>query len=258
VAVDLAVVALLLIATLHGWRRGLLAQAIGLGGVVAVWLVAPRLVAPVRAWLLEHGQPAGLALELTSLAVAVGVVLALVWLAGTMIPDAARSLSPGLGRLDRGLGAGLGLARGGLLIWLLLATAAWAEQALVEAVPPLRQPLRESQSVAAARTWNVWRLIDRRRLEALRRQLADAAAPRVETPKLLLELSQDEGLRDAAAAGAVEALLRDPRVVALLLDEDALPPAPAAAPAAAPGAPASPALARPTQARPGRPAPPTP
>ena len=43
-ALDVGVAVVLMLGTLHGWRKGLLAQLLGLGTLVAVWMAAPRLV----------------------------------------------------------------------------------------------------------------------------------------------------------------------------------------------------------------------
>lgn len=217
---DLAFLAVVALAVLRGWWRGLLAQLLGLGGLVAVWLLAPRLVGPVRAWLLAHGQEAGVRLELVSLGLAVGAVLGVSWLLATVVPDALRAWSRSAGQADRALGAALGAVRGVLFAALLLATMAWAERALTETVPQLRDPMRESHAIAAARTWNVWRLVDPDRLEDLRRALAARIARVEDASPLVLSILTDPGLQHAATLSDRRTLLADPRVVQALSTPD--------------------------------------
>ena len=217
-ALDLAVVLLLLLAVIHGWSRGLIAQALGLAGLVAVWWGSPRLVGPIRAWLAGHGQAAGLPLELISLALAVGCVVAVTWLLMSIVPSAVRNMSESAGQADRALGAAAGAVRGAVILWMLFATLAWAEPTLTRGVPALRSPMRDSHAVAAARNWNIWRLIDVDRLDDLRRSLAHGARGHDAAPPLLLEVLADGRLRDATRRGDDALLLADPRVVAVLAD----------------------------------------
>lgn len=216
--VDLAALVVVALAVLRGWWRGLLAQLFGLAGLVALLLVVPRMVGPIRAWLLAHGQSAGLGLEVSCLAIAVGSVLGATWLASTIIPDAVRSWSESAGQADRALGAALGGVRGVLAAALLLLTVAWAERPLTERIPALREPLRTSHVVAAARNWNVWRLVDPERLDDLRRALASGAQATADASPLALSIFADPGLQHAARVGDRRTLLADPRVVAALVD----------------------------------------
>lgn len=217
-ALDVGVVVVLALGMLHGWRKGLLAQILGLGTLVAVWMVAPRLVPILRSWLLQHGQSPGLALELGCVVVAVGVVLVLSFALVSVIPEAVHNWSRTALAMDRGLGAAAGLVRGLILTWLLLATASYAEPSLVRVIPALREPMRQSNALAAARTWNVWQLIDPSHLHALRTRLARGWSPDERAPLLLRQTLADPALREAASDPTGSGLLQDPRIIALLQD----------------------------------------
>ncbi|MEY3013102.1 MAG: Colicin production protein [Pseudomonadota bacterium] len=215
---DVAVLAIIALSVLRGWWRGLLAQLLGLGGLVAVWLLAPRLVAPIRLWLLAHGQPAGMFVEGVSLLLAVGTVLGAAWLLATIIPDAVRRWSESAGDADRAFGAALGGVRGVLFAAMLLATVAWAEPVLSQQIPSLREPLRDSHAVTAARTWNIWRLVDPDRLESLRKALAARATWPSDLSPMTLSILRDPSLQRAAVVRDHRTLLADPRVVAVIIE----------------------------------------
>ncbi len=219
-ALDVAVVVLLALGTLHGWRKGLLAQLLGLGTLIAIWLGAPRLVPILRAWLLAHGQTPGLALELGCVVVAVGLVLLVSFALVSVIPEAVHNWSRTALAMDRGFGAAAGLLRGLILTWLLLATASYAEPSLVRAIPALREPMRQSSALAAARTWNVWQLIDPTQLHALRTRLARGWSPDERAPLLLRQTLADPELQRSAADPTGSGLLQDPRILALLQDPE--------------------------------------
>lgn len=219
-ALDVGVLLVLALGTVHGWRKGLLAQLLGLGTLIAVWIAAPRLVPILRAWLLHHGQTPGLALELGCVVVAVGLVLIVCFALVSVIPEAVHNWSRTALAMDRGLGAAAGLLRGLILTWLLLATASYAEPSLVRAVPALREPMRQSSALAVARTWNVWQLVDPSHLHALRTRLARGWSPDERAPLLLRQTLADPALRNAAADPTGSDLLLDPRILELLQDRE--------------------------------------
>ncbi len=217
-AIDLAAALLLLIGVVHGWRSGMMAQVLGALTLLAVWLLAPRIVPPLRAWLLAHGQSPGVGLEFGCLGAAVALVLLAAFLIISVVPAAIRSWSERAAGIDRGLGALLGALRALLLLWLLLATTAWAEPVLVRQVPDLRAPLRDSHAIATARTYNVWRLVELDALQSLRLRLARGWQPDERAPMALRVVMADARLQGAARAGDLRELLADRRVAALLAD----------------------------------------
>ncbi len=217
-AIDLAAVILLLLGVIHGWRSGMMAQVLGGLTLLAVWLLAPRIVPPLRAWLLAHDQTPGVGLEFGCLGAAVALVLMAAFLIISVIPAAVRSWSERAAGIDRGLGALVGALRAVLLLWLLLATTAWAEPVLVRQVPELRAPLRDSQAIATARTYNVWRLVELDALQSLRLRLARGWQPDERAPMALRVVMADVRLQAAARAGDLRELLADRRVAALLAD----------------------------------------
>jgi S1-C subfamily serine protease len=139
--VDLAVVGIVILAAVFGWRSGALPQVLGLAGA-AVGVAVVILVVPAAAGILDHFDPPvraffafGGAFLVVGVAEAVGSTL------GTSMRD--RLGGRVANRVDAGLGSLFGIAQAFVLAWLvggLLATG------------PVPSLAREAQRSLAMRT----------------------------------------------------------------------------------------------------------
>lgn len=131
--VDGVAVAILAVATLRGALRGLMREALSIGGLAAAVIVVRMGTAAGAAWLVEvtKGQVgAGAAPWIVGIVLAIAVLAAAVWI-GRMLRSRARAA--GLGWFDNACGGLLGLVEGGLvaIVLLLLVTAAIGRDASV-------------------------------------------------------------------------------------------------------------------------------
>lgn len=114
--VDLALLAVLFLSTALGLWRGLVYEVISVAGWVAAFVVAQAYAAPVGLWLPVEGfspplrLAAGFVLVFMGTAFAAGLVA---WIVKKLVE------SVGLRPVDRILGAGFGLFRGGVLLLAL-------------------------------------------------------------------------------------------------------------------------------------------
>ncbi len=143
-SLDLACLALVLLAAVAGAVLGAISQAGQLAAVAAGWLGA-RLLAPELAPLLAGRVPAFAAQPLASVLAFAGCAVAGTLLVRAFLGVAARRG----GGADRGLGALLGAAKAALVLWVALsALAAWGKPF---GLGRLRLDPRGSELVAAAR-----------------------------------------------------------------------------------------------------------
>ncbi len=124
-AFDYAVLAVIGLSALRGAWRGLLSEVFGLIGWIAAFFIACRCVGLVVPYIPAN-WPGG---ELTQWLVAfVAIVVGVVLVAGVANALLARLVEvSGLGGVDRSLGLMFGLARGVLLVLLLVAFAGLTE-----------------------------------------------------------------------------------------------------------------------------------
>lgn len=231
---DLVVLGLLLVASLLGAASGALRQVLQLGGVLAGWMAARHLSAPVARGL-EKALPEVLARPAAAALLFAGT-FALATLAGGMVLR-ARGLSRAVhGPADRALGALLGGTKGALAAWVLLSALALAGGP----VGPgrLRVDPRGSEFAGLAGEHNLLVRVDpvaARKLERLAAVLRDPG--RVAGDEEARRLLADPRIRSLAApeddaagrAERAERLANDPELRALvdrLLEREGALPAP--------------------------------
>jgi membrane protein required for colicin V production len=164
VTLDLAVLAALAIAALSGAMSGALRQLVQLLAVVAGWVAARQLAAPVADGLAKTVSPL-LARGAASSLLFLGV-FALVSLVGAAILKGTGVSRAVRGPADRGAGALLGGAKGGAIAWVLLSALAVAGSAAPRWLPI--EP-RTSQFAALAGAHNLLARVAPRQLEAIER-----------------------------------------------------------------------------------------
>jgi membrane protein required for colicin V production len=114
--VDLALLAVLFLSTVLGLWRGLVYEVISVAGWVAAFVLAQAYAEPAGLWLPGEGfspslrMAAGFVLVFIGAAFAAGLVA---WVVKKLVE------SVGLRPVDRILGAGFGLVRGGVLLLAL-------------------------------------------------------------------------------------------------------------------------------------------
>jgi membrane protein required for colicin V production len=193
-ALDLAVLGLLLVAALAGAMSGALKQLLGMVGVVAGWAAA-RFVAPLALrHLLARPPSASARAAAAVLAFVAGAVVATLLARALLRSVQGRDGRPG--PLDRAGGALLGGAKAGLVAWVFLSVLALLGGRIT--LGPLRVDGRGSDFAAVAARHDLLELTDPRAARALR-QLVEAA----QNPKARERLERDPETRK---------LLSDPRV----------------------------------------------
>lgn len=222
---DLAVLAVLVAATLGGAATGALRQVVQLAAVAVGWLAA-RHLGPAVAEGFARTVPRFLARPAASTLLFVGGA-ALAGFAGRALLRARGIAGAVRGPQDRGAGALLGGAKGGLVVWVLLSAATLAG---AFRVGPLHVDPATSDFAGFAHAHNLLARFDPEKARTLERLLRLARDPleaaRLERDpdarRLLadprvrsLTLSDGGGPADAGAADT-ERLLADPEVAELL------------------------------------------
>jgi membrane protein required for colicin V production len=222
VTLDLAALALLLVAALLGARSGALKQVVSLaaaaGGVVAARAFSPAVAEGLARTVSPLARVAAPALLFLG-CFALGSLLGGAVLRWTGVARVVR------GPADRGAGALLGGAKGGLALWVLLSALALAGDALPG---PVAAAARESDFAGLARDHNLVVRLDpdaARRLEraldaARRAHAAGALARDPDSARLLEQLGALDGALPAAAAGEPAPL--DPEAAARVLADPEL------------------------------------
>lgn len=205
-ALDLIFLSILLAMVAFGAWRGAMASAVGLvallAGYVGAIFAATRLADPIAAWLVV---PA-----LVAPAVAGTLGFAVVWLVASAAGDLAiawdanRVEDSGRGGLDRALGGGVGLLRGGLVVVLLAVLASWLDAARdLGAVEGLASMPDASDSSAVAASGAV--------VESLvTSALSEAGPAGVMAARITAH--------PAESLGNVQSLLEDPRLTQIFED----------------------------------------
>lgn len=219
--IDLAVLGFLAVTALLGAASGALRQVVSLVAAVLGVLAARAFSAEVGAGLAHRFSPVARPLAPALLflgAFALASLAGAALLRGTGLARAVR------GPADRGAGALLGGAKGGLLAWALLSLLALAGDLAPEA---LRARARESDLAALARAHNLLARLDpdaaRRLRAALEAARAAERAGRLARDPESARLLADPRIRalDPEGTGALEpgasaAVLDDPEVRALV------------------------------------------
>jgi membrane protein required for colicin V production len=200
VALDLVVLAVLVAAALGGAASGALRQVVQLAAVAVGWLAA-RHFAPAVADGFGKSVPGFVARPAASMLLFLGGA-ALAGFAGRALLNARGFARAVRGPSDRGAGALLGGAKGGLVVWVLLSAATLAGGFRIG---PVGVDPKTSDFAAFAKDHNLLARFDPEKARTLERLLKLARDP--------LEAARLERDPDARR------LLDDPRVRALTRDE---------------------------------------
>lgn len=192
---DLIVLVVLALFALHGASGGALKQVVQLAAAVVGWLAARHLAAPVGAGL-DRWLPGFLARPAASAILFFGA-FALVSLVGAAALRATSISTVVRGPADRGAGAVLGGAKGGLIVWVLLSAFALAGDGVRGRV---RAMAAGSEYLSLARAHNLLQRLDPERVRMLER---------------VLEAAREAKRTGAAASPEAAQLLADPRLKAL-------------------------------------------
>jgi membrane protein required for colicin V production len=207
VLLDAIVLAVLVLATLHGVMGGALKQVVQLGAAVLAWLAA-RHLGPAVAGGFGRWFPGILARPAATMLLFVGTYALVTLVAGALLKGTRLSRVVG-GPTDRGVGGLLGGAKGALIAWVLLSALALGGG---RAPAWLGGDLRGSDFASLATRHNLLLRIDPERAHKLERILAAARE------------AERTGAK-AAAGDEARALLADPRLRALAESGQALDPA---------------------------------
>lgn len=167
---DLACLALLAVAAVHGAVTGAVRQILQVVAVALGWIAARHLAVPVAAGLGRSLPPLaarGAAAALLFLGVA-----SLVSLVGAFALRASGFARPGASASDRGAGALLGGAKGAAALWILLSAVAIAGNAV-----PASLDARHSDLLALARRHNLLERVAAEPTRALERLRGEPARP---------------------------------------------------------------------------------
>lgn len=124
-AFDYAVMAVIVLSALRGTWRGFLSEVFGLVGWIVAFLVACRFVGLVVPWIPANWPGGALTQWLIAFAV---IVVGVILVAGVASAVLSRLVqATGLSGVDRSLGLLFGLARGVVLVLILVALAGLTE-----------------------------------------------------------------------------------------------------------------------------------
>lgn len=124
-AFDYAVMAVIALSALRGTWRGFLSEVFGLVGWIVAFLVACRFVGLVVPWIPANWPGGALTQWLIAFAV---IVVGVILVAGVASAVLSRLVqASGLSGVDRSLGLLFGLARGVVLVLILVALAGLTE-----------------------------------------------------------------------------------------------------------------------------------
>lgn len=124
-AFDYAVMAVIALSALRGTWRGFLSEVFGLVGWIVAFLVACRFVGLVVPWIPANWPGGALTQWLIAFAV---IVVGVILVAGVASAVLSRLVqATGLSGVDRSLGLLFGLARGVVLVLILVALAGLTE-----------------------------------------------------------------------------------------------------------------------------------
>lgn len=227
---DFCVLVLLFLYALFGFTRGLMVQLLGLVGILAAWILAPMLAPFVRGLIFSSKTETWAHKEVASLLLAAVVILIVVQLLFSMIPDLLRRWSDALRRLDSTLGTAVGVVRGAVTAYLVLCTMIYAESPMVRQFPEMSEQMKTSRVVAEVRKRNLLTTLQFSDLETLRRGLAawkrkgatgdDAvAAKELGQVPAFRSAAKNKELRMLAQQGRYSELLDHPMVHELMADE---------------------------------------
>lgn len=213
---DLLVLVVLALFALHGATGGALKQVLQLAAAVVGWLAARHLAMPVADGLSRWLRLPGFVARPSAWALLFFGAFALVSLVGAATLRATSISTVVRGPTDRGAGAVLGGAKGGLIVWMVVSAFVLVEGALPAR---LRAAAEGSQYRELARKHNLLQRLDPEKVRLLERVLAaarEAQRPGAKADPVAASLLADPRMKALADAGGqvdpaeAERLLDDP------------------------------------------------
>ncbi len=228
--VDLMVLALVVLITWLGYRKGFLRQIVGFVALIAVYFFATPGATLVRLVVFSSEGITFPGIEVASLIIAGVIIFVGVWLVGRLFTGALTTVSERVEGVDMALGGALGFVKAVLLVYIALCIMVYAESPLSNASPELGEHMTNSYAMEGARQFNVLTMFHYTELDELRGAIVAGQDPeKAERNEALGRLMQnedfqavvaDEKLVAAAKDRDYSTLLSDERVLKLLADED--------------------------------------
>ena len=234
--VDVIVAILLAIMAALGWRSGALSQVIRIGAAVLAVVGAVFVAAPLRdvIWGPDAELTAGR--ELGSIILAGILIYVVIAVAGWLIKKAVHAASENLSRLDRAGGAAIGSLKAIIIGYFILSIVVLMKVPMEKLDPSNALHLRGGYSTSLVEKYNVlapWSMPDLARLHdalEVRYYAEELDRERVlhDHPKAVdvlrkdrvVALAEDRALMQAVLDDGYAYTLADPRVRALLDDDD--------------------------------------
>jgi uncharacterized membrane protein required for colicin V production len=234
--VDVIVVVVLVIMAALGWRSGALSQVIRITAAVCAILGAVWAAGPLRDVLFGPEAEVTTARELGSIILAGIFIYAVIAITGWLITKAVHAASENLSKLDRAGGAAMGTLKAVLLVYFILSIVVLLKVPMEKLDPSNALHLRGGTTTGFVEQHNIlapWSVPNLDRLhDALKvRYYADELdRERVlhDHPKAVellrkdrvVELAEDRALMQAVLDEGYAYTLSDPRVRALLDDDE--------------------------------------
>ena len=232
--VDLLAIALLVIATILGWRSGAVAQIGRIGAAILAFVGAPYAAGPVGEVLFAESEWSEMAVRAVSLFVAGVLIYVAVAVTGWLIVRAMRVVSDNLTLLDRLGGSMIGGIKGLIAVYFVMTVFVLLQVPAEQVDPQNALALRGGYGTAFVEEHNIlapWHLP---RLDALHaalkvRYYADeldrervlrehAEAADFLRKEAIVGLASDKALMQAVLDDRYAFTLADPRVRAVLDD----------------------------------------
>src|SRR5690554_49462 len=234
--VDIIAIFLIALTIFLGWRKGAISQLGQIAAALLAVLGASYAAGPVREILFAESEWSQPSIEVTSLLIAGVSIYLSIAVAGWLLVRAMRAVSENLGRLDRLGGSVLGGVKGMLLIYFVLTLLVLLDAPMQRIDPSNAMALRGGSATTYVEDNNVlapWQLPDlaelhaalklRYYVEELNRHaiLHDHARANDFLRREIIEaMSQDPALMEAVIADRFAFTLADPRIRAVLSDEE--------------------------------------
>ncbi|MGM0558288.1 MAG: CvpA family protein [Myxococcota bacterium] len=234
--VDVIVVVVLVIMAALGWRSGALSQVIRIAAAVLAVLGAVWAAGPLRDVIFGPGAELTTARELGSIILAGVLIYAVIAITGWLITKAVHAASENLSKLDRAGGAAMGTLKALVLIYFILSIVVLLKVPMEKLDPSNAMHLRGGVLTTFIEQHNVlapWSVPNLDRLhDALKvRYYADELdrervlhvhpnAVELLRKDRVAELARDRALMQAVLDDGYAYTLSDPRVRALLDDDE--------------------------------------
>jgi uncharacterized membrane protein required for colicin V production len=235
--VDIITIFLIGLAAFLGWRKGAVSQIGRIAATVLAVVGASVAAAPVQQVLFAESDWSQPVIEASSLLVAGVLIYLTIAVTGWLVVKAMRAVSENLSRLDRLGGGALGVVKGLLLTYFLLTLFILLEAPAQRLDPSNAMALRGGEATSFVKEHNVlapWQLPELAELHAalkLRYYAEEldresvlhehARANDFLRREIIEMMSHDPVLMQAVIADRFAFTLADPRIRAVLSDEEA-------------------------------------